>query len=559
MKMMKKIFLITNRYIMMGLAAVLLLTVSCKKVLDITPVDQVTDPLMWENQDMVLTYTGNFYAQMNAGFSGPHPNSSIFTSNLLSDITDDGEANSTVYNAYWNGAYDSSNSPLNGMWTATANGRWSYIRRANMFLSKIDAVPGDQNLNKRMKAEIRFLRALYYFEFMNWFGPVPIITTAQNDLDESAFVAKPTKDEFNDFLAKELTEAADALPVTYAAGDWGRATKGAALAMKGRIQLYAGRWADAAATTKALMDLKAYALQASYSNVFANNNKMNNEVILSVQFNGDRAQRSHLFDTYNQPPAFGGRGGTLPTQNLVDDYEMQVTGLPITDALSGYDKTQPYVGRDPRFAATVLYDGAVFRGRALQLYNGGVDLTVSAGIIAGWVTNTGYYLRKFTDESINLADANVASSQNWILFRYAEVLLNYAEAQNEAVGPDGTVYDAVNQVRKRAGMPNLPTGLSQPDMRTAIRHERRVELAFEDARYWDVKRWKLAVNLFSTATNPIKKMEIVKDPITGVKTYNVKNLTKTRIFQEKHYLFPFPITEINKPGNKIIQNTGWGN
>ncbi|WEK18980.1 MAG: RagB/SusD family nutrient uptake outer membrane protein [Candidatus Pedobacter colombiensis] len=554
---MKKMKLITNRYIMMGLAAVLLLTASCKKVLDITPVDQVTDPLMWTNQDMVLTYTGNFYAQMNAGFSGPHPNSSIFTGNLLSDITDDGEVNSTIYNTYWNGAYDSSNSPLNGMWTATSFGRWMYIRRANMFLSKIDAVPGDPNLNKRMKAEIRFLRAFYYFEFMNWFGPVPIITTAQNDLDESAFVAKPTKDEFNDFLVNELTAAAADLPVTYATGDWGRITKGAALAMKGRIQLYAGRWADAATTNKAVIDLKTYALQASYSSVFANNNKMNNEVILTIQFNGDKAQRSHLFDTYNQPPAFGGRGGTLPTQNLVDEYEMQATGLPITDVLSGYDKTQPYVGRDPRFAATVLYDGSVFRGRSLQLYNGGVDLTVSGGIIAGWVTNTGYYLRKFTDESINLADANIASGQNWILFRYAEVLLNYAEAQNEAFGADATVYDAVNKVRKRAGMPDLPTGLSQTDMRTAIRHERRVELAFEDARYWDVKRWKLAVNLFSTATNPIKKMEIVRDPVTGVKTYTVKNLTKLRVFQEKHYLFPFPITEINKPGNKIEQNTGW--
>lgn len=554
---MKTIKLYTSKYIMMGLATVLLLTASCKKVLEITPTDQVTDPLMWSNQDMVLTYTGNFYAQMFSGFSGPHPNSSIFTGNLLSDLTDDGEANSTIYNAYWNGAYDSSNSPLNAMWSATSFGRWMYIRRANEFLAKIDAVPGDQNLNKRMKAEIRFLRAYYYFDLMNWFGPLPIITTAQNELDESAFVAKATKDEFTDFLVKELTAAAADLPVTYASSDWGRITKGAALSMQARIQLYAGRWTDAAATAKAIIDLKAYALQTSYSAVFANNNKMNTEVILSVQANGDRAQRYHSFDIYNQPPAFGGRGSTLPTQNLVDDYEMQTTGLPITNPLSGYDPQQPYVGRDPRFAATVLYDGAIFRGRALQLYNGGIDLTVSGGILAGWVTNTGYYLRKFTDESINLADANVASSQNWILFRYAEVLLNYAEAQNEAIGPDNTVYDAVNQVRKRAGMPNLPAGLSQTDMRTAIRHERRIELAFEDARYWDVKRWKLAVNLFSTATNPIKKMEIIRNATTGVKTYTVKNLTKVRIFQEKHYLFPFPITEINKPGNKIEQNLGW--
>ncbi|SMC64456.1 RagB/SusD family nutrient uptake outer membrane protein [Pedobacter africanus] len=543
-----------NRYILIGVTAIILLFGSCKKVLDLKPVDQVNDLVLWSNQDMVLTYTANFYAQMQSGFSGPHAGSSIFTGNLLSDITDDAEANSTVYNAYWNGAYDSSNSPLNGLWTS---GRWTYIRRANIFLSKIDAVPGNAALNQRMKGEVQFLRAYYYFDLMNWFGPVPIITEAQTELDESAFVAKASKDQFTDFLVNELTEAAAALPVTYGTADWGRITKGAALAMKGRVQLYAGRWADAAVTEKAVMDLKAYALQTSYSAIFANNNKINTEVILSVQSNTDRSQRSHFFDLYNQPPAFGGRGGTLPTQNLVDEYEMQTTGLPISNPASGYNSQQPYVGRDPRFAATVLYDGATFRGRAMQLYNGGQDLTVSGGIIAGWITNTGYYLRKFTDESINFADANAASGQNWILFRYAEVLLNYAEAQNEAIGPDATVYDAINQVRKRAGMPNLPTGLSQADMRTAIRHERRVELAFEDARYWDVKRWKLAVNLFSTATNPIKKMEIVRDAVTGVKTYTVKNIAKTRVFQEKHYLFPFPNTELSKPGNKIEQNFGW--
>lgn len=541
----------------MGLMAVSSLTLSCKKLLDVKPVDQVNDLLMWSNQDMVLTYTGNFYAQMQSGFSGPHPASSIFTGNLLSCITDDADANGTVYNAYWNGAFDSSNSPLNSMWNTGSFSRWMYIRRANMFLSKIDAVPGDQSINKRMEGEIRFLRAYYYFDLMNWFGPVPIITTAQNDVDESAFVAKPTKKEFVDFLVNELTAAANALPVTYVSSDWGRVTKGAALAMMGRIQLYDNRWADAAATTKAIMELKAYALEASYSAVFSKSNKMNKEVMLSVQANGDKAQRSHLFDSYNQPPAFGGRGSTLPTQNLVDAYEMKATGLPISNPLSGYDSEKPYEGRDPRFAATVLYDGAVFRGREMQMYNGGLDLTSGGSILPGWVTNTGYYLRKFTDETINLADANIASSQNWILFRYAEVLLNYAEAQNEAVGPDNTVYDAINQVRKRAGMPNLPAGLSQPDMRAAIRHERRVELAFEDARYWDVKRWKLAVNLFSTATNPIQKMEILRDAVTGEKTYTVKNLSKTRIFQEKHYLFPFPITEVTKPGNKIEQNTGW--
>jgi len=542
-----------NRYIIISLLAITVFFSACKKdVLDIAPTSSVNDVLLWSNQAMVLTYTANFYSQLNSGFTAPFLGAPIYTGNLLSDLTDDATVNGSVYSAFWNGAYSSSTSPVNALWTGA---RWTYIRRANIFLQKIDAVPGDTALNHRMKGEIKFLRAYYYFDLMNYFGAVPLITVPQTAVDTTAFVAQSTPAQCTDFLVSELTAAANLLPTTYAASDWGRITKGAALAMLCRVQLNAGRWTDAAATAKKIMSLNAYSLVSSYSNVFAVTNKMNSEVILSVQNNGNASQLYNLFDLYNQPPAFTGRGGTLPTQNLVDDYEMQATGLPITNAASGYNPQNPYAGRDPRFAATVLYDGATFRGRAMQLYTGGVDLTQS--IAAGFITNTGYYLRKFTDETIDLTNTSAVSSQNWILFRYAEVLLNYAEAQNEAVGPDATVYAAVNAIRQRAGMPVLPTGLSQTDMRTAIHHERRIELAFEDERYWDVKRWQQATTLFSSATNPIKSMTITLNPTTGVKTYTISNLPTVRIFLAKHYLFPFPYSEMTKPGNKLVQNPGW--
>lgn len=527
---------------------------SCSSILDITPPDQVNDIVMWQNQDMVLVYTANFYSKLNSGFERPHYSAGIYTQNLLSNITDDGEVNGTMFNPYWNGAFDASNSPLNAMWTSD---RWTYIRRANEFIQKVDQVPGNQELNRRMKAEVRFLRAYYYYDLMQWFGPMPIITTAQDMLGDEAFVARASAQDFQDFLINEFQEVADVLPKSYAASDWGRITKGAALVYKSRVEMLGERWTEAAQTSKAIMDLGSYSLPANYASVFSVTNKMNTEVILSVQHNNNRDERGHQHDLYTQPPAFGGRAGTLPTQNLVDAYEMQSTGLPISDPQSGYDVNNPYQGRDPRFAATVLYDGAIFRGRPMQMHNGGVDMVVSGGQVSAWVTNTGYYLRKFADESVVFADANVRSSQNWILARYAEVLLNYAEAQNEAVGPDATVYEAVNKVRTRAKMPVLKAGLSQVEMREAIRQERRVELAFEDFRYWDVKRWKLAPQLFSTATNPIKKMEIVRDAQTGTKTYSIKPLTKQRIFVEKHYLFPIPLSEMNKPGNKLIQNPGW--
>ncbi len=537
-----------------GLLSIGLGLSSCNSVLDITPPDRVTDVLMWQNQDMVLVYTANFYSKLSSGFSLPHYSASVFTGNLLSNLTDDAEVNGAVFNAYWLGNYDASNSPLNGMWTSD---RWTFIRRANEFIQKVDQVPGNQELNQRMKAEIRFLRAYYYYDMMQWFGPLPIITTAQESIGEEAFVARASLTAFQDFLIQEFQEVAKVLPKSYAASDWGRITKGAALVYKARVEMIAERWADAAATSQDIMDLGIYNLPADYAAVFSGKNKMNAEVILSVQHNENSSERGHMFDSNNQPPAFGGRGATLPTQNLVDAYQMQATGLPISDPNSGYDPNNPYAGRDPRFAATVLYDGASFRGRAMQLYNGGLDLTLSGGMISGWVSNTGYYLKKFTDESIQFADANVRSSQNWILARYAEVLLNYAEAQNESAGPDATVYETINKVRSRAQMPNLRAGLSKDEMREVIRQERRIELAFEDFRFHDVKRWKLATQLFSTTTNPIKKMEIVRNPTTNVKTYTVKNIAKQRIFLNKHYLYPIPLTEMIKPGNKLTQNPGW--
>jgi hypothetical protein len=550
-----KVYMMKIKNMLAGCLIASLLLPSCaKNLLNLQPTDQVNDELLWQNQSMVLTYTANFYAQLPSACLTPYPGG--YLPWLLSDLTDDADAANPPVGPYtFFTSYDASSSPLNGAWTS----RYQYIRRANVFLQNIDGVPGDKSLNQRMKGEIKFIRAFFYFDLMNWFGGVPIITTPQNDIDSTAFLPRNSMNECTDFLVSELTYAADScLPASYTADQWGRITQGTALALMCRAQLYAGRWADAAATAKRIMGLGVYALQPSYASVFSNTNKMNTEVILSVQANNSSTQLGNYFDNYNQPPGYNGHGGyTCPTQNLVDDYEMQASGLPVTDPASGYNPQAPYTGRDPRFAASVLYDSAVFKGRAMQMYTGGYDVTAGGSINAAWITKTGYYLRKFMDETIDLTNPNSVSSQNWILFRYAEVLLNYAEAQNEASGPDASVYTAVNAIRERAGMPDLKTGLSQDGMRTAIRHERRIELVFEDERYWDIKRWQLATTQFSTATTPIKNMTITLNPVTGSKTYTEGTVTETRIFVDKEYLFPLPSTELAKPGNKMIQNPGW--
>jgi starch-binding outer membrane protein, SusD/RagB family len=253
----------------------------------------------------------------------------------------------------------------------------------------------------------------------------------------------------------------------------------------------------------------------------------------------------------NAPNGFGGWGGNCPMQNFVDDFEMK-NGKAISDPTSGYDPQNPYVNRDPRFYATVLYNGAPYRGRKVETFlPGGKD---SPDGNEPWNTSpTGYYLRKFLNETISLDDWNSMGTTAWRYFRYAEILLNYAEAQNEAVGPDASVYDAINKIRARAGLPDLPSGLSQVDMRTRIRNERRIELAYEEHRYFDVRRWKIA----SQEENEKALGISVKKNDNGTFTYTVKEALTGKKFEEKHYWFPIPLDEINASGGAIEQNPGY--
>lgn len=523
----------------------------CHKALDLDPKDRISDQSLWQNQDMVVLYTNNFYSQLRSGFNSP-----VSSTWLLGSITDDGMVPATASPArtmFANPSFTSGNSPLNSIFGS----RYSYVRRANLYLENIDQVPGDAALNKRLKAEVRFLRAYYYYELVSFFGGVPIITKAQDPTDD-LFLPRNTAEECYDFICAELDLAASDLPVKYASSDLGRITKQAAWGLKSRVQMIREDWAAAAATAKAIIDLKEHRLLADYTSVFTTKN--NTEILLSVQHNDRFDELGTQFDKYTFSPYYGGQGNNCPTQNLVDDYEMKVTGKAISDPTSGYDPLKPYVGRDPRFYATILYDGATFKGRTMQMYTGGEDATVNtaAGITVDRITPTGYYLKKFTNESYNPnGDINGRSGYNWSLIRYAEILLNYAEAQNEDKGPDASVYDAINKVRERVVMPLVPQGLSKEDMRKVIRHERRIELAFEDFRYWDVKRWKQAENLFSNSTNQVRRVTIANGP-GGVKSYTYSAIPNyPRVFLEKHYLFPIPKVEMDKPGNKMLQNPGW--
>jgi len=390
-------------------------------------------------------------------------------------------------------------------------------------------------------------------------GEVPLLSQVQNPFNdpEAIYYKRNAVGEVVEAITKDLDEAAALLPVTYSArpNNWGRASKMIALALKGRVLLYhasplfnpAGdqvRWQAAATACKAALDTalnNGYTLNGSYGEIFTQ--YFNKEVIWSRPAPG--AFGDGGIDREMNPRGANGYGNINPVQELVNDYEMKSTGLPITDAASGYNPQRPYDGRDPRFYATILYPGAMWKGRLLDPND--ADAPRSGQI------STNYWPRKYLLESVNLFAGTGASDRKWVLLRTAELYLNYAEAQNEAAGPGTEVNDAVNAVRARADMPDFAGG-SKETVREKIRHERRIELALEDHRFWDVRRWKIA----EVVDN--KEIHGVTVSGSGNVTYTYPVIEKRVFDTRRNYWLPVPQNEIDKVSGRntgFSQTQGW--
>lgn len=444
------------------------------------------------------------------------------------------------------------------------------IRECNYALSILPKMPFSAGHKTRLEGELKFIRAFRYQDLIRNYGGVVLmgdkVTNLTDNLQDPALFKRASIKESIDYAVAQLTDAASKLPLDND-GSWilGRATKGAALALKSRLQLYAasplyasGTWADAATAAQAVISLNKYGIYTGgYGNLFLTN--INNEAIFERLYTKN-ANHTHL-EIANGPNGYGGWAGNTPLQNLVDDYEMD-NGKTITDPTSGYDPTHPYDHRDPRFAATVLYNGASYRERKIEAFiPGGKDSKDGAD---NWnTTKTGYYLKKYMNDAYPLQNPwGNAGFQPWIYFRYAEILLNFAEAANEAYGPDVvpsgsslSARTAINQIRSRPGvnMPALAGGLSQSQMRDAIRYERRVELAFEEHRFYDVRRWKIAD---VTENKPAGGVIITKDA-NGNFVYTPKIALDGRKFETKHYWLPIPRAEIQASGGQLQQNPGY--
>lgn len=508
---------------------------SCKKdILDTVPNDRVSSAIFWKTETDGIYAVNAIYASLDAV--------NLF---VLDGITDIGHTNTTFTVEYniENGTYDASHSRIQSEWQSG----YRSVFLANDVLSNIDGITTSNTaLIERLKAEARVLRAYFYMKLAGLYGDVPLITTPIN-ISEGLEIARTSQTDIWSFINKELTESATALPVSYGNADKGRVTKGAALALKARANLWAGNYIEAAAAAKAVIDLNVYGLLDEYGRLFTYASENSNEVILDKQF----LAGTLTHNTFSYMGPYSQRNSSsafVPTKALADTYTMK-NGLDINDPTSGFDPENPYTNRDPRMRFTMFVDGDVLPSGILFQPVPGQNGADEVGKTQ-YNTSTGYSLKKY----IVADDLTTpgASGLNFILLRYAEVLLTYAEAKIESNQIDDSVYDAINAVRTRSdvGLPPLTPGMTQEALREVVRRERVVELAFEGWHLFDIRRWKTA-------------QTVMVGKVYGI-TYYVNNQPVTievpsvnKVFDpSRHYLWPVPQKE--KALNPALgQNPGW--
>lgn len=480
-------------------------------------------------------------------------------------------------------------------YTVAYNKPYSNIRRANIFLENVDASPFSARLKKQSKAEVRFLRAWYYSILLKHFGGITLIGDKVYTPNDIIDLPRNSYEECVNYIISELDAITNDLPATYDSQNYGRITSVACKALKSRVLLTAAsplfnggnigktpeqkkvvgydafdatRWTKAAVAAKEALDLA----QANSYGLYEDNStpglgfgkvftmRKNPEFLLSGMTAGAKALEGALLPV--------SRGVTtpqaIPSQNLVDAFGMN-DGKAWDDPTSSFDPANPYRNRDPRLNYTVIYNGTLWFNNATGTKNA---VNTYIGTQDGWSTKTGeaglsyatgYFWRKMMDDG-TANNGGPTLQRVWGLIRYAEIMLNYAEASNES-GDITTAYDQLKLIRKRAGiipgansMYGLKVGMSQNDMRLQIQNERMVELAYEGFRYFDVRRWKIAEQKFNfTMTG----MQITRNT-NGSFTYNKVPITNNavRVFKEANYFFPIAQTEISRVP-ALIQNPGY--
>lgn len=557
------------------LAGTLALLSACEDWLEIEPKDRFGDTTVWGSEENADMFLNDIYNQL------PHLNNETQNLDQYSDNSYVGAEWMNARTTIYTGAL-SPTSWIPGPWDMwkwgrqnndDAKGQYERIRSCNLFINKVKESEFSADYKKERLAEARFLRAWFYHYLWMAYGGVPIITEVlDNNVSTDIFYPRETAQKTFEFIDKELDEIKEDLPDRRSGADLGRASKGAILTLKGWVELFHAselrnpgkdkkRWEAAAATLRDVIGLGVYHLQPTILDLWTEATNNNDEVIFDFQMskqNGGR--REGLFGPVFVKGVQSSWGNMQPTQELVDDYCM-ANGLPISDPASGYNKNNPYKGREKRFYQSILYDGSMWQGEEIITRVGVGSPNEIDTSSESDVTNTGYYTRKTIDESVNGAD-NLQMSNgmaNYIFFRYADVLLMYAEASLEA-GDKPTAVEYLDMVRTRGGnMPSIedtyPQGITENQLREVIRRDRRIELAFEDKRWWDILRWKICDGENGVMNKPIGGMKVEDTDGDGVWEYNYHEVGK-RTFLPRMYYQPIPQYVLDK--NPVIREQNGG-
>lgn len=528
----------------------------CTDTLDISPTDRVSNQLIWSNPDYAKLAVNDFYN--NIGVFGS------FSLGQSADGLTEGFTETLKYGSMTNFTHMNRcnlfmyATTMTASWASYDLGNWGSlydrIRRVNEALSNMKKYSSfDTQTTARIEGQLRFFRGLLYFELVKRYKNVIIYDENMDNIKNNTPLS--TEAQGWDMIEKDLKFAGLNLPKGWETSESGRVTKGAAYAFLSRAMLYAERWEVSKVAADSVFKLNKYGLTDNYADAFKTGaNDGNKESILEYNYNLNNPY--HNFDDEFSPkgdPGVSQGGLGTPTQEMVESYELATGGFPDWTkwhSTTGVTETPPYNQLEPRFKASVLYNGASWKGRTIEPFVDGVD---------GWCsynddpspagrTTTGYYLRKLVDESHDLS-INSRSTQPWIAIRYAEVLLNYAEACFQT-GDAEKANNAVKQIRARVGLPY--TNKTGNDLMAAIRQERKVELSYEGHLFWDMRRWKLAHTVYEKSR--VHGLKIEKNANGTFKYTYVDCDKQDRHFPQKLYRLPLPQDELdNNPSVKQFE------
>ncbi len=489
---------------------------------------------------------------------GENPYAIVF--DMFSDIAADRDV---TPHARWGTA-------TSGMVSTIWNTFYTVVARCNFVLDNVGRVSGaSEAVINQSTGEAKFLRAYAYSVLSSFYGDVPLITTTLPL--EDAYVSRDPKSAVVDFILAELEAAADLLPATNAPNTMA-ISKGAAHALASRVALYDERWPEAIAAAEAVMAYEGteFVLDPDYGSITHRRGKTSKEIIWAIQFNYNDVIHETPVSFRSRMAA--GYSNRMPVQSLIDSYPC-IDGLPI-DESPLYDPGKPFENRDPRLALSIALPGSIYYGYQFETHKDSLlcwNYNVSPAVRVPNLDAThtfasfaGYCWRKYADPTEQHA---VRSDINPIIMRYAEVLLNYAEAKLEAGQLDADAVEAINKLRRRVGMAEVPEGLSPAQFRTVVRTERKVELAGEGVRYFDILRWRIAEDVLQgpcygriprglLATAPAIDENGTPD-YSGVPNAGEMRVIQTRNFNPAaNYLWPIPDIELQTNKN-LVPNPGY--